>query len=206
MICIFCSILNIIIDKIIWSSYFLNIQDRKRYQEGTIIIIGVKWRYYGDLVDGKAEGTGQMSWEDGDFYSGEFKNDVRHGKGIAIWLDGTVHDGENENGKRNGMGVVFNIRKKWRYEGQYKDGKRNGSGIWHYEDGTFYIGGLENDKFQGFGTHLSADGRTVIKCGLWENDELKKPFWTKLDNSCSIKLIDWQKIFTVFVFELLKSQ
>jgi hypothetical protein len=61
MICIFCSILNIIIDKNL-ILIFLNIHDRKRYLEGTIPS-GKKLRYYGDLVDGKAEGTGQSSWE-----------------------------------------------------------------------------------------------------------------------------------------------
>ncbi len=57
------------------------------------------------------EGTGQWSWEDGEFYSGEFKNGFRHGKGIYICCNGDVYDGEFENGKGNGMGVEFNIRK-----------------------------------------------------------------------------------------------
>jgi hypothetical protein len=161
--------------KIILSLYFLNVQDRKRYQEGTNPT-GVKWRYYGDLVKGKQEGTGQSSLEDGQFYSGEYKNDFKHGKGIYIFPSGDVYDGDFENGKMNGKGVWFNIRKKWRYEGQFKDNKKHGSGIWHYEDGTFYIGGFENGKRQGFGSLNSADGRTVIKCGLWENGELKKQF------------------------------
>jgi hypothetical protein len=174
MICIFCSIFNIIIDKNL-ILIFLNIQDRKRYQEGTNAA-GVKLRYYGDLVKGKWEGTGLLSWANGNFYSGEFKNDVQHGKGIYIWANGYVYDGDWENGEANGMGVGFNIRGKWRYEGQYKDGKRNGSGIYHHEDGTFYIGGFENSKRQGFGSLNSADGQKVIKFGLWENGELKKQF------------------------------
>ncbi len=174
MICIFCSILNIIIDKNL-ILIFLNIQDRNRYQEGRNPA-GVKTRYYGNLVDGKQEGSGQISMEDGQFYSGKFKNGSQHGKGIAIFPNGAVYDGDCENGKANGMGVLFNIRKKWRHEGQYKDDRRNGSGIYHYEDGTFYIGGFENGNIHGFGSLNSADGRTVIKCGLWENDELKKPF------------------------------
>jgi hypothetical protein len=174
MICIFCSILNINIDKNL-ILFFLNIQDRKRYREGTTPS-GEKWRYYGDLVDGEKEGNGQLSWEDGAFYSGEFKNDLPHGKGIYIWPNGDVYDGDWQNGKRNGMGVEFNIRKKLRYEGQFKDGKAHGSGIYHHGDGTFYIGGFENDKRQGFGSLNSADGQKVIKCGLWENGELKKQF------------------------------
>ncbi len=174
MIWIFCSILNIIIDKNL-ILIFLNIQDRKRYLEG-VHSSGVKRRYYGDLVKGKWEGTGQVSLEDGEFYSGEFKNDLPHGKGIYIWPNGYVYDGEWENGKKNGMGVFFNIRQKWRYEGQFKDDRRNGSGIFHHDDGDFYIGGFENGKRHGFGSLNSADGRTVIECGLWENGELKKQF------------------------------
>jgi hypothetical protein len=161
--------------KIILSLYFLNVKDRKRYLEGAHSIAG-KWRFYGDLVKGKKEGTGQLSWEDGEFYSGEFKNDLRHGKGIYIWPVGDVYDGDWENGKKNGMVVQFNIRQKWKYEGQFKDDKRNGNGIWHLEDGTFYIGGFENDRSHGFGSLMSADGRTVISFGLWENGKLKKQF------------------------------
>ncbi len=186
--------------KIIWSLYFLNVQDQKRYQEGTNAA-GVKLRYYGDLVDGNKEGTGQTSWEDGQFYSGEFKNDCPHGKGIYIWPNGDVYDGEYENGKKNGMGVSFNIRKKWRYEGQFKDDKPHGSGIWHNEDGDFYIGGFENNNFHGFGSLNSADGQTVIKCGLWENGELKKQFWTQF--ACfGIKLIDWKNIDCICLWAL----
>jgi hypothetical protein len=127
-------------------------------------------------VKGRRERTGQWSFEDGHFYSGEFKNDTLHGKGIYIWPDGDVYDGEFENHNLNGMGVKFNIRKKWKYEGQYKDGKGHGSGIYHQEDGTFYIGGFEKSKRHGFGSLNSADGQKVIKCGLWENDGLKKKF------------------------------
>jgi hypothetical protein len=155
-ICIFCSILNIIIDKNL-ILIFLNIQDRKRYEE-LVHSLYEKSRYYGDLVDGKADGTGQASWEYGMFYAGEFKNGTLYGKGIYIWPDGKVHDGDWENGKMNGMGVEFNIRKKWRYEGQYKDDKRHGNGVYHYESGNFYIGGFENGNSHGFGSLNSADG------------------------------------------------
>ena len=128
------------------------------------------------MIDGKWEGTGQLSVEDGQFYSGEHKNDFKHGKGIYGFSDGTVYDGEFENGKSNGMGVEFNFRKKWRYEGQFKDGRKHGNGICRSEEGDFYIGGFENSKRQGFGSLNSADGQKVISYGLWENGELKKQF------------------------------
>ncbi len=128
------------------------------------------------MIDGKWEGTGQLSVEDGQFYSGEVKNGFQLGQGIYIWPNGKVYEGDWENGQKNGMGVAFNIREKWRYEGQFKDDKPHGSGIYHQEDGNFYIGGFENDNCQGFGSLNSADGQKVIKCGLWENGELKKQF------------------------------
>jgi hypothetical protein len=156
-------------------NFFIYFLDRKRYQEGTHLYFG-NWRYFGDLVGGKQEGSGRTSWKDGKFYSGEFKNDSHHGKGIYVFPTGGVNDGNYENGKRNGMGVAFNIRQKWRYEGQHKDDKRHGSGIFHHEDGTIYIGGFENGKRHGFGSLNSSDGQKVIKFGLWENGELKKQF------------------------------
>ena len=51
--------------------------DRKRYQEGTNKS-GLKWRYFGDLVDGKREGIGRISWETGSFYSGKWKNERKN--------------------------------------------------------------------------------------------------------------------------------
>ncbi len=158
-------------------------------------------RYFGDLVDGKKEGTGLLSLEDGESYSGEFKNDLPHGKGIYFWPNGEVYDGDFENGKKNGMGVMFNMRQEWKYEGHFKDGKHHGTGIKH-SGVTFYIGGFENGNFHGFGSLNSVNGQKVIKCGLWENGQLAKQFWTKHSNSC-IKVIDGQN--KVFVFEMLKK-
>jgi hypothetical protein len=128
------------------------------------------------LVDGKRVGTGQISWEDGAFYLGRFKNNFRLGKGIYIWPSGNVFDGAWENGMGNGMGVMFNIRKKWRYEGQVKDWKWQGNGILQQQDGNFYIGGFKNDKRHGFGSVNSADGQKVIKFGRWKRSLLTKRF------------------------------
>jgi hypothetical protein len=116
-----------------------------------------------------------MAYEKGDFYSGEFKQNIRDGKGTYIWPSGTVYEGNWESQKKNGTGVLFHLRKSWSYRGQFRDNKRHGTGIFHFESGNVYVGGFEANKRHGFGTLVSSPGddQKVLKIGLWENDEFK---------------------------------
>ena len=137
-------------------------------------------------------------WEDGSFYIGNWKNDLKHGKGFQYRSNGTCYEGDFENGKKNGKGVlIYDIREKlrkyegeWkdnnfhgngiqyyndgskRYEGEWKDNNLNGNGIYYFRDTNTYIGRFENDKRNGFGTLMTKD-RKVIEAGFWENDKLK---------------------------------
>jgi hypothetical protein len=54
----------------------------------------------GDFKNGKKDGKGTLSWNDGDEYTGEFLKDKRHGTGTLIktngqkfvgkWVDGEL--------------------------------------------------------------------------------------------------------------------
>ena len=37
--------------------------------------------YSGDLIEGVRDGNGKLTWSNGDFYQGTFKNGLRHGRG-----------------------------------------------------------------------------------------------------------------------------
>ena len=41
---------------------------------------------------------------DGEYYEGDFKNDLRDGFGIIKCVDGRVYEGEMKNDLRNGIG------------------------------------------------------------------------------------------------------
>ena len=137
-------------------------------------------------------------WENGDFYSGGWKNGKRHGEGFYLWQNGKCYQGDWDNGKMSGKGVEYrNIREKFKYDGEFKNNKWNGTGILYdkngrkeYEgefkdkllhgngilflaNGNIYIGGFENGNRKGYGTLISKDRKKVLEVGFWEDDKFK---------------------------------
>ena len=53
--------------------------------------------YDGDVVKGKANGKGVMTWPDGDRYEGDFVNGERKGYGTFYRCDGTTQQGQWDN-------------------------------------------------------------------------------------------------------------
>ena len=64
----------------------------------------------------KRHGNGQLVFEDGRFYDGQFHNDLYHGNGIFCWPDGQ------------------------RYSGEYRNGLKHGRGKYTHPNGQFHIG------------------------------------------------------------------
>jgi hypothetical protein len=81
-----------------------------------------------------ANGVGTYVFDNGNTYTGSFKNDKRDGKGVFTWVDGTV------------------------YNGDWVQGVKTGSGTNKYVDGTLYIGEFENNTMTGKGTYTLANG------------------------------------------------
>ena len=92
--------------------------------------------YVGERVAGKAQGRGVNTWQSGDRYEGDWKNDVPDGKGTYTWKDGSGYQGEWHNGKKQGKATYI-----WpsgdRFDGTYLDDKPV-SGIYTKVDGTRY--------------------------------------------------------------------
>ena len=61
----------------------------------------------------------------GDYYEGEFADDMKNGEGVYVWVDGD------------------------RYEGGYVNNKRNGFGTYTFADGTVQSGKWIEDEFIG---------------------------------------------------------
>ena len=53
-------------------------------------------------------GQGEMLYEDGRFYKGEFQNDKKHGKGILFLPNGRKIEGTWILGKQEGQGKYIN--------------------------------------------------------------------------------------------------
>jgi hypothetical protein len=48
----------------------------------------IEGEYKGPLVDGVREGQGSVRWANGDSYTGDFKQGMRHGKGVYVTQKG----------------------------------------------------------------------------------------------------------------------
>ena len=130
---------------------------------------------------------GEITFNDGGKYVGQWKANKRNGQGTTTWPDG-----EN-------------------YAGEYRDDKRNGQGTYTYADGDKYVGDFLNGDFNGQGTLTSADG--TVETGIWKDDILQPPeglfrvVGTKLyfdtENTIGVDIIDFSHAENLF--DVLKS-
>jgi len=92
-----------------------------------------------------------MTFVNGDFYSGDFKNDLRNGKGEYVWKDGSKYVGDFIDDKKEGNGKLV-FANKDRYVGQFSNDKRNGKGkyIFHRGDIMKEIGKMMLKKVKEF--------------------------------------------------------
>ncbi len=49
---------------------------------------------------------GNLEWNDGRLYKGEFKDNKFHGKGVYHYRSGKIFDGYFMNGKKHGKGTI----------------------------------------------------------------------------------------------------
>ena len=128
-------------------------------------------KYVGEWKDNEIHGQGTYSYADGEEYVGEFKNSKRHGQGTYSYANGGKYVGEYKNNKRHGQGT-FTSASGNKYVGEYKDDKMHGQGTYSYADGEEYVGEFKDDKFHGEGIVRFPDG--TKKEGIWQNDNFVK--------------------------------
>jgi hypothetical protein len=63
--------------------------------------------YDGQLNKGKRDGVGIMEFKNGDYYFGDWKDDVFEGKGTYIFGFGDRYEGEVKGGKKDGYGEYY---------------------------------------------------------------------------------------------------
>jgi len=76
---------------------------------------------------------GIYTWESGNKYEGEWKNNKRHGQGTLYFNDGDIYVGDFRDNKRNGQGVYTWKESGNKYVGGYKDDKKNGEGVFTWK-------------------------------------------------------------------------
>lgn len=120
----------------------------------------------------KIHGNYTKIYENGDKYSGNFKNGLRHGKGTYIHADGEKYVGDWEYGNRTGFGELITTH-GYNYKGEFVDNQMHGNGELTVPGGNKYIGWFHQNKMSGIGTIYLKKDKTYIK-GIWEDGELMK--------------------------------
>ncbi len=77
--------------------------------------------YLGEWKDGKKNGHGKFTWEDGRVYEGAWKDDTMTGWGVFTWPDGSRYEGQWMNNLRHGTGTFYTadgrkVETEWRYD------------------------------------------------------------------------------------------
>jgi len=145
--------------------------------------------YYGEVVEGMANGYGYAQWDDGSKYVGNWENDKIHGEGTFYDAEGNKFEGEFKDGERNGNGTMYyangdEFEGEWKYgvkhgqgtmlwasgakyEGAWEYGVRHGKGVYYWTNGDKYEGEFKNDARHGQGTYNYTSGAKYE--GEWKN-------------------------------------
>ena len=78
-------------------------------------------QYTGPALNHKMQGTGKLTFQNGDVYEGEFKDGIFHGQGRFTSSQGWTYVGGFHKGMAEGKGTLTTKDKKV-YEGQFKQG------------------------------------------------------------------------------------
>jgi hypothetical protein len=103
-------------------------------------------------------GTADVSYANGDFYSGPFVNGMRHGRGFLKTARGE-YEGEFVEDKRHGDGK-FTKDDGSCFEGRFADDWITGEGKVVYEVGSTYTGSFKYFMQHGTGKYTHPDGLT----------------------------------------------
>ncbi|WP_046756204.1 MORN repeat-containing protein [Kordia jejudonensis] len=126
--------------------------------------------------DGAINGVAYITYSNGGYYHGQYKNNRRHGVGYYKWSTGNIYVGGWKDGKQHGLGYTMNEKNQITSAGlfengkliqesseNYKSGKKNGNctgdcvdgfGKFEYNNGDIYWGFFKSGKRFGVGTYL----------------------------------------------------
>lgn len=120
----------------------------------------------------KRHGYGQLVFEDGRFYHGEFHNDQFHGNGIFIWPNGDAFYGTYKHGSKQ-HGRIERKNGDF-FVGHFRDSQRTGFGVAYCsKTGVYFCGRYANDAREGQGLVIAIDPKQTTfrwKSGLWTHN------------------------------------
>ncbi len=118
-------------------------------------------KYVGEWEDNKKHGQGTYILVSGEKYVGEWKDNNRHGQGTNTWASGNKYVGEWEDNKKHGQGTNTWVGGE-KYVGEYKEDNPHGQGTFTFANGDKYVGRFKEDKKHGQGTYTWANGDKYV--------------------------------------------
>lgn len=88
---------------------------------------------------GEKEGKGEMTWMDGNFYEGFWKNNKADGKGRLVYANGEIYEGEFKADTAHGFGT-FQHKNGIKYTGNWVNNHEEGEGQEDWPSGDVFKG------------------------------------------------------------------
>ncbi|AWK86729.1 MORN repeat-containing protein [Azospirillum thermophilum] len=96
------------------------------------------------FVAGRAQGDGEVQWENGRRFTGSFRDGVAEGRGSFTWPDGRRYDGEWAGDHRTGHGTLT-LGNGDRYVGRFERNRPTGEGEYVTAGGARFTALVDKD-------------------------------------------------------------
>jgi len=119
---------------------------------------------------GRMHGDGEIKWDDGQTYRGQFHYNWMQGQGVFTYPEGATYTGDIYKGLRHGKGTFVDLCGA-SYVGEWRQGKKHGMGIQEFNgEGTaIYTGEWVADERHGEGEMTFPSGSVYM--GQWSHSE-----------------------------------
>ncbi|XP_022764375.1 phosphatidylinositol 4-phosphate 5-kinase 6-like [Durio zibethinus] len=122
--------------------------------------------YTGQWCDNLPHGNGKYLWTDGCMYVGEWFKGMTMGKGKFCWPSGATYEGEFKSGFMDGKGTYTGFSGDT-YKGSWVMNLKHGQGTKSYANGDYYEGEWRRGFQDGHGRYQWKNGNHYI--GQWRN-------------------------------------
>ncbi|XP_021859576.1 phosphatidylinositol 4-phosphate 5-kinase 6 [Spinacia oleracea] len=122
--------------------------------------------YTGQWVDNLPQGQGKYLWNDGCMYVGEWQKGKTMGKGRFTWPSGATYEGDFKRGYMDGIGTYTNSNED-SYKGFWSMNSKHGKGTENFANGDSYEGEWIKGMQEGQGKYQWANGNFYL--GQWKN-------------------------------------
>ncbi|XP_040995455.1 phosphatidylinositol 4-phosphate 5-kinase 6-like isoform X2 [Juglans microcarpa x Juglans regia] len=122
--------------------------------------------YTGQWMDNLPNGHGKYFWTDGCMYVGEWQGGKTMGKGKFSWPSGATYDGEFKNGYMDGRGT-YKGSSGDKFRGHWVMNMKHGQGTKSFANGDHYEGEWRRGLQDGKGKYQWKNGNHYI--GQWRN-------------------------------------